>query len=143
MPNFEHLGTGANMSINWDVEKPLIRAACAKRNVDPAFLMAIRQTENGGPGIEFGVEPPGQYDYNGQVSMAVATVAHRLQTYPGNPLTRNSNNQIIYNDRFIAYFASIWAPIGVANDPNSLNANWHANCAKFYPLHYSEEHGTV
>lgn len=129
--------------INWTTEKPLIRVAAIAKGVDPAFLMAIRQTENGGSGIEFGVEPPGQYDYNGQLSMAVATVAHRLQSYPGNPLTRNSNNQVVYNDKFIAYFASIWAPVGASNDPNSLNANWHTNCAKFYPLHYAEERAKV
>lgn len=133
----------SNVSINWDTEKPLIRAAAARKNVDPAFLMAIRETENGGPGIEFGVEPPGAYDYAGQLAMAVATVAHRLESFPGNPLGRNVNQQIVYNSRFIAYFASIWAPVGASNDPTGLNANWLGNCTKFYQLHYMTEHSIV
>ena len=28
---------------------------------------------------------------------------------------------------FIAYFGAHWAPVGVANDPTGLNANWIAN----------------
>lgn len=129
--------------IDWDTEKPLIRVAAARRNLDPAFIMAIREAENGGPGIEFGVEPPGSYDYAGQLAVTVATVAHRLESYPGNPLARNANQQIVYNARFLAYFASIWAPVGATNDPHGLNANWLENCTKAYFLHYQAEHAIV
>jgi hypothetical protein len=125
--------------IDWICEKSLIRVACRARAIDPAFLMAIRETENGGSGIEFGVEPPGQYDYFGQLKIAVATVAHRLEAFPGNPLIRNASGQIVYSDKFIDYFAAIWAPLKVANDPHDLNANWPGNCKKFYPLHYAQE----
>lgn len=31
------------------------------------------------------------------------------------------------HEGFVAYFASKWAPVGVANDPTNLNKNWTGN----------------
>ena len=119
--------------IDWINEKPLIRDAAREKGIDPAFIMAIRHTENGGPGIEFGVEPPGRYAYDEQLRICVTTVAHRLETFqPTNPLVRNTTGRIVYTPRFIAYFAGIWAPLSVANDPTNLNHNWPANCQQAY-----------
>ena len=30
-------------------------------------------------------------------------------------------------ERFVYYFASTWAPVGVTNDPNNKNVNWPKN----------------
>lgn len=125
--------------INWNVELPKIRAASTLKHVDACFIAAIRQTEDGGQGIEFGVEPPGAYDYEGQLRMTVTTVAHRLATYPGNPLSRDTFGRVVYSDRWIDYFASIWAPIGAKNDPDGLNKNWSGNCKALYAQHIANE----
>ena len=36
--------------------------------------------------------------------------------------------------KFIAYFGSLWAPIGAANDPKGLNKNWIPNVLKLIGL---------
>ena len=33
---------------------------------------------------------------------------------------------------FIAYWSLRWAPIGAANDPTNLNANWPRNVEKLW-----------
>ena len=112
--------------INWVVEKPLIEAAAALRgtNLLVPVLMAIRTAENGSAGREYGVLSVSAPTYAEQLRMAMATVVHRLWSYPGNPLTTTPNGELIVSPNWVAYFASIWAPSGVANDPTNLNANW-------------------
>lgn len=125
--------------INFAKERPLIEVACAPKNVDPAFVCAIRQAENGSPGREFGVLSQSAPTYADQLRICVATVAHRLESFPGNPLARDSFGRIRYNAKWVAYFQSIWAPSGldvhVDNDPNGLNANWLKNVLVFYEAH--------
>jgi len=75
-------------------------------------------------GREYGVLSVSAPTYAEQLHMAALTVLHRLWSYPGNPLTTTPDHQLVVSTNWIAYFASIWAPSGVANDPNNLNANW-------------------
>ena len=123
--------------INWEIEKPLIVTAATARNVDPYYIMAIRQAENGGNGKEFGVLSENAPTYADQLRLCVSTVAHRLESFPGNPLQRDPFGRIRYNPKWIAYFQSIWAPVGldVGNDPTHLNNNWLKNVLSFYELH--------
>ena len=125
--------------INWQNEIPLIEDACAPKQIDPAFVMAIRQAENGAPGREFGVLSQSAPTYADQLRVCIATVAHRLESFPGNPLVRDAFGRIRYNAKWVAYFQSIWAPSGldvhVDNDPNGLNANWLKNVLHFYEMH--------
>jgi hypothetical protein len=123
--------------INWQAEKSLITTAATARNVDPFFIMAIRQAENGSPGREFGVLSQSAPTYDDQLRLCVSTVAHRLESFPGNPLVRDAFGRIRYNAKWIAYFASIWAPVGldVKNDPTGLNSNWVKNASAFYEEH--------
>lgn len=123
------------MGVDWPTERPLIEAECQLRNVDVAFIMAIRQIENGGPGKEFGVLSVSAPTYADQLRICVSTVAHRLESYTVNPLTRNPFGRVTYNPKWIAYFAAIWAPGGVQNDPNGLNKNWLPNVLKAYTEH--------
>jgi hypothetical protein len=113
--------------INWTVEKPLVETECALygTNLLVPVLMAIRTAENGSSaGREYGVLSVSAPTYAEQLHMAALTVLHRLWSYPGNPLTTTPDHQLVVSTNWIAYFASIWAPSGVANDPNNLNANW-------------------
>lgn len=129
--------------INWQIEIPLIQAEATKRCLDHQFLRAIRNTENGGDGKQFGVLEAGVTTYAEQLEVCAATVAHRLETYPVNPLTRvygaNGTSRIIYSPSFIAYFSSIWAPLNVANDPQGLNRNWLNNAIAAYHTFVQEE----
>ena len=123
--------------IDFAKERPLIEAACLLKNIDPAFVCAIRQAENGSDGKQFGVLSSNAPTYNDQLRICIATVAHRLESFPGNPLCRNSFGRVRYNAKWVAYFQSIWAPVGldIANDPTHLNDNWLQNVLKFYESH--------
>ena len=62
--------------------------------------------------------------YAEQLHIATKTVLNRLWSYPGNPLTVMPGGTLRVSDAWVAWFASIWAPQGVVNDPHGLNANW-------------------
>lgn len=36
---------------------------------------------------------------------------------------------------FVAFWAKRWAPVGAANDPHALNANWPTNVLAFWTGH--------
>lgn len=120
----------------------MIRDVAHKHNVDFQYLRAIRAAENGGPGKEFGVLD-GAKTYAEQLAECAATVAHRLESYPANPLVRvfgsDGYSRVIYGPSFISYFASIWAPIDATNDPNHLNRNWYNNVMKAYHQFVQDE----
>lgn len=122
--------------IDWVIEGPRIKANAAAHGVDWAFVAAIREAENGPVGTEFGVETNGVVGYDAQLEACTATIAHRLEAYPSNPLIRcfsaDGFSRIRYTPTFIAYFASVWAPIGADNDPQSLNKNWYKNASAAY-----------
>lgn len=121
--------------IDWEEELPQIKALAEKYNVDPAFIRAIRATENGGPDIPFGVEPPGKYTYAQQLEITCRSVAHRVLGYTASHngiFDATADCRLFYSQAFVEYFAHIWAPENVANDPTGLNANWFTNCWRFY-----------
>jgi hypothetical protein len=120
--------------IDWSSETILIEDAANAKNIDPFFVMAIREAENGAQGKEFGVLSTTAPTYADQLRICVATVAHRLESFPANPVERDSFGRIRYSLKWIAYFQSIWAPVGldVANDPNRLNLNWLTNVEASY-----------
>lgn len=119
--------------INWKVEKDRIRDGALRFHIDPAFLATIREVEDGRPGREFGVLSESAPDYASQMKIAAETISHRLSSFPSNPLSRNALGRVVYRETWIAYFASIWCPIGANNDPNGLNRNWLTNAKAAYP----------
>lgn len=118
------------MSYDHSKEWPLIKEAASKYGVNPYFMAAIRQAENGGPGREFGVVSVDAPTYDEQLRIACLTVAHRMALYPGCAHSRQ-NGVSIMSENFIQWFAHIWAPLGVGNDPHNLNANWPSNVVHF------------
>lgn len=120
--------------IDWVIEKPLIEAECALHGTDflVPILMAIRTAEGGGDGKQYGVLSVSAPTYAEQLHMAAVTVVHRLASYPGNPLTTTPDKQLVVSPNWVAYFASIWSPVGVANDSTNLNANWPKNFLAAY-----------
>lgn len=122
--------------INWVTETPIIKAQALKHNLDWAYIAAIRTAENGRAGIDFGVLDGNALTYAEQLEECCTTVAHRLETYPANPLVRvygaNGFSRITYSPSFIRYFASIWAPLDADNDPTGLNSNWFTDAITAY-----------
>lgn len=117
------------LTINWNTESAIIEAVCDEYNVDPAFLMAIRRQEAGPPGLEFGVKSVAAATYDDQLRIACITVAHRLVSYPNNPLTRGPiSRRLQYSTVWINYFGNIWAPLS----DSPLNASWIPNVSEFY-----------
>lgn len=115
-------------------ELPLIKAEAAHQGTDfiVGILWAIRLTENGSAGREFGVLTVSAPTYGEQLRIAANTVVHRLWSYPGNPLTITAHGQPVVSQAWVNWFASIWAPAGVANDPTGLNKNWVKNFSAAY-----------
>ena len=117
------------MSINWATEQPIIEVVCHEYNVDAAFLMAIREQENGRPGLEWGVKSVAAATYDDQLRIACITVAHRLVSFPNNPLTRGPvSRRLMYSHTWINYFGAIWAPA----DASPMNVVWIPNVTQFY-----------
>lgn len=121
--------------MKWSMEWSLIKATSEEYNVDPHFIATIRRIENGGPGRQFGVLSVPAPSYAEQLQVTCNSVRNRLVSMPGNPLRMypGPRHKVLgYTDRFIEVFASVWAPIGVPNDPHALNKNWITNCANIY-----------
>lgn len=117
---------------DFEGEKEKIRAASALKNVDWLFVCAIRKQENGSAGREFGVISEAADNYDDQLRICVASVAHRVAAYQLNPLVRTPEGRLRYSVSWIAHFAGIWAPVGAKNDPTELNENWFPNVCSFY-----------
>lgn len=118
----------------WEFEK--IKTIAAGYGVDPAFVLAIRQAENGGPGREFGVLSVPAPTWEDQCRICCATVRNHLLGASDVPykltLGAGGIKRVSYSDTFIGTFQRTWAPTKATNDPHHLNANWAANVTKLY-----------
>jgi len=120
---------------NWSEERAAIRRVAERFGVDPRFVAAIRKQENGGPGREFGVLDGYATTYDLQLQECCRTVAHRVFIYQARGrLFAYNESGLTYSREFLHYFAAIWAPIGVANDPTNLNANWLPGVTQLYAM---------
>lgn len=131
--------------IDWSAELPMIQKESLRRGLDPQFIRTIRHIEHGRAGREFGVLADGNDTYAEQLASCAATVVHRLETYPANPLQRcysPNHSRVRYTPSFISYFASVYCPIGADNDPTNLNKNWLKNALKAYDKFVAEEMST-
>lgn len=126
------------MPIDWIIEYPQIEALCARRNLDPFFIAAIRHAEAGAPGREFGVLTVPTPTYTDQLRVCTRTIVGYLLDFSntlGSPFVLDDVNglkRLSYGRAFISYTQRKWAPPNVANDPTNLNANWEANVTTFY-----------
>lgn len=88
-----------------------------------ALLFAIRKTENGGPGVEFGVLHPKAKGTN-------------LRTQAGWAAATIMKNRGRYDEKrdgdFVSFLGSRYAPKNAENDPQGLNANWIKNATHHY-----------
>ncbi len=122
--------------IYWTTEWPLIKDAALLYGVDPYFIAAIRHSENGSAGREYGVLSENAPTYQEQLNDCCASVRNKLKLFNGNPFEFISKRNLVatlsYLPSFIKFFSNTWAPPNVTNDPNNLNTNWYSDTLKFY-----------
>lgn len=96
------------------------------------IVAAIRHAENGAAGKEYGVLGPGVRrdmerrgaTYRPQAGWCAATVQKTFDRWvkAGEP------------GMFIEYLGNRYCPVGAANDPTGLNANWQRNVKTWYGI---------
>lgn len=113
-------------------EVPLLFTVADDFRVDPAFLAAIRKTENGGPGREMGILSVSAPTVIEQYTVAARTVSNNLSRYQSETGNTALVDRQRYSDDFVRWFSARYAPIGAANDPTNLNANHAGNLLDNY-----------
>lgn len=95
-------------------------------------LIALRRTEGGGSGREFGVLSQSAPLYTQQLRVARISIKNYEDRFQYNPAfaVRDINN--LYTDDFLTAFSHKWAPLKADNDPHGLNANHATNFIRFY-----------
>lgn len=113
-------------------EIPTIEAAAESFGIDARFLAALRMTEDGRPGREFGVLSVPAPTYLDQVTIAARTIANNIPRYQSITGDAAVGEDGRYTDGFIRYFSNVYAPVGADNDPNGLNQYHYSNLSAFY-----------
>lgn len=99
------------MTIDLDV------AAMAKHfDLDPALLQAVVQAEgNIVKAVQCSL--PGITTRQAALEVLARSAAHALCDFAKQH----------HADEFVQFWGARWAPVGAANDPHGLNANWSVN----------------
>ncbi|HTX55355.1 MAG TPA: hypothetical protein VMD08_18275 [Candidatus Baltobacteraceae bacterium] len=113
-------------------EASVIRREADRTGIDAQFLVALRRTENGGPGREFGVLSVKAPDLDSQARVAANSVRHSVQRFEqtGGQAIDPQTGQ--YTEAFLRYFSARYAPVGANNDPSGLNRYHAANLIALY-----------
>lgn len=122
-----------------DDEKARCAVVGMKHGIDYRLLIALRETENGGPGREFGVLDMNASTWDQQAEIAARTIRHTIGRWAksvGGDWWDDEHG--CYTESFLQYFSRGgpgyvgYAPLRAANDPTGLNANHFPNLAEFY-----------
>jgi hypothetical protein len=94
--------------VTWkDQRERFIAAMVRAEGGEAAFVRAVR------------CSIPTCADFAEAHEIAITTLNHALWDY--------AMNHDLAPRGFVDFLASRWAPVGVANDPTNLNANWPGN----------------
>lgn len=106
----------------------------AEGNIAVLFLLiAIRMTEQGGPGREMGVLDKKANTLEKQVHWARNTILSKEKTYAGKEGGRARHPTTgLFTDDFLVFFSGKYAPLGADNDPTGLNKNHLKNLRFFH-----------
>jgi hypothetical protein len=91
-------------------------------------LIALRHTENGGPGREYGVLSEPAPTYEDQLRIASHSLRNHIQRVMGRVPIRDTRGFL--TPEFLQSFSQHWAPIGAGNDLNNLNKNHATNLVR-------------
>ena len=116
-----------------EIEQTIIFRIAAEIGVPVTFLAAIRLAENGRAGREFGVLSEEAVTYEAQCRIAALSVRNNtyrfVEKYERWPIDAATG---ALGRTFVDFMASRWAPRGVENDLNDLNAHWPKNVWKYF-----------
>ena len=114
-------------------EQQMIFRAAAEVGVPAAMLAAIRLAENGRAGREFGVLSEHADTYEQQARICALSIRNNTYRYVQKteqwPID-SATGQL--SRGFVEFMALRWAPIGVGNDPDNLNAHWPGNVWQYF-----------
>src|SRR3990167_6463925 len=109
-------------------EQEVIIATAAEIGVPALMLAAIRLAENGRAGREFGVLSESANTYEQQARICALSIRNNCYRYVQKteqwPID-SATGQL--SRSFVDFMAARWAPRGVENEPNDLNAHWPKN----------------
>jgi len=98
------------------------------------MLIAIRCTEQGGPGKEMGILDKRCKTLEAQVRWARNTVINNMSRFGNKHLGEDpiDYKNHLFSDKYLEYFSGVYAPVGAKNDPTGLNKNHLKNLRYFY-----------
>ncbi|MFB3819755.1 MAG: hypothetical protein ACE147_19025, partial [Candidatus Methylomirabilales bacterium] len=108
-------------------EMDVIGREAARTGVDPALLVALRRTENGPPGREFGVLSVPAHGLKAQARIAANSIRNsiaRFRAAGGDAVEAERGG---YTRDFLRFFSARYAPVGADNDRQGLNRAHAAN----------------
>ena len=109
-------------------EQSVIFRMAAEVGVPATMLAAIRLAENGRAGREFGVLSENADTYEQQARICALSIRNNTYRYVQKteqwPID-SATGQL--SRGFVEFMALRWAPLGVGNDPDNLNAHWPGN----------------
>lgn len=120
-------------------EAEVVAHEAKRAGIDPDLLAALRRTENGGPGREFGVlsvHAPGLEEQARAAANTIRNTAARFQRLGDEAVDPTSGR---YTEAFLRFFSARYAPVGAPNDPNGLNRFHAANLIAVYRRMRGEE----
>lgn len=120
--------------INWTVELPLFWKACEGDAPTFCFVVALRCTENGPRGNEFGVLSIKSVDtLEEELEVALTSLANaKLRAKAAGVIVTGPDGYL--TEMFLRHFSKRWAPVGAENDPHHLNSHHAANLVKLYAV---------
>lgn len=96
--------------------EPDVRAVARDFGLDAALLQAVVRAEGDiVKAVQCSI--PSIQTRDAALRVTARSAVHAMSDY----VKANSA------ERFVDFWAARWAPLGVANDPNRLNANWPKN----------------
>ncbi len=114
-------------------EQYVIFRMASEIGVPAVMLAAIRLAENGRAGREFGVLSESANTYEQQARICALSIRNNTYRYvqkteqwPIDSVTGQLSRG------FVEFMALRWAPIGVGNDPDNLNAHWPKNVWEYF-----------
>ena len=127
-------------------QRQIILEVATEYGVDPDLLAALRLTENGRKGREFGVLHPGAMigddpqvtpaaSFRTQAQWAAGTISKNAQRYQ----KAYEKPAFRYTEDFVRFFSERYAPVGAGNAPTNLNAHHTRNLLE----HYAREMGSA
>lgn len=105
---------------------PTVAQTCAHWGQDPALIQAMVRAEGGPEAFVRAVQcSKAISNFPQAVDVACRSATHRMWEYV----------KANVSEPYVLYLGSKWAPIGAANDPHGLNANWVHNVYDAWILH--------